>query len=416
MRKQEDIKLLSGDFALHLDLIAKVRGLNSAVKFFEDLPDKMKDHTTCNALLHTYTQYKMCDEAEALMTKMSECGFLNHPLPYNHMLTLYISGEQLEKVPGMIEELKKNTSPDVVTYNLWLSLCAIENDVESAEKVYLELKKERIDPDWITYSTLANIYIKNSLKQKAASCLGEMEKRISKRYRSAYSSLISLHTGLGNKDQVYWVWKKMKSLFPKLNNLEYMCMIDSLLKLDEHDKAEKIYNEWDSVSPVKDPRIPNLLLSAYINKNQMEKAEKFYNHMVRKGMPSSYNTLELLTKGYLKQNQMEKVLDFFKRAIGSVKEWEPDETMVEKVFAIIIEHDYIEGAEELLVTLRRAGYVTTEIYNSVLRTYAKAGKMPVIVAERMKMDNVKLNDETHQLIKLTSKMQIAEIPISFASR
>lgn len=416
MRKQEDIKLLSGDFALHLDLIAKVRGLNSAVKFFEDLPDKMKDHTTCSALLHTYTQYKMCDEAEALMTKMSECGFLNHPLPYNHMLTLYISGEQLEKVPGMIKELKKNTSPDVVTYNLWLSLCAIENDVESAEKVYMELKKERIDPDWITYSTLANIYIKNSLKQKAASCLGEMEKRISKRHRSAYSSLISLHTGLGNKDQVYWVWKKMKSLFPKLNNLEYMCMIDSLLKLDEHDKAEKLYNEWDSVSPVKDPRIPNLLLSAYINKNQMEKAEKFYNHMVKKGMPSSYNTLELLTKGYLKQNQMEKVLDFFKRAIGSVKEWEPDETMVEKVFAIIIERGYIEGAEELLVTLRRAGYVTTEIYNSVLRTYAKAGKMPVIVAERMKMDNVKLNDETRQLIKLTGKMQIAEIPISFASR
>jgi len=37
MRVQDDIELLSGDYAVHLDLIAKVRGMNSAEKFFEDL-------------------------------------------------------------------------------------------------------------------------------------------------------------------------------------------------------------------------------------------------------------------------------------------------------------------------------------------------------------------------------------------
>lgn len=34
MRVQDDIELLSGDYAVHLDLIAKVRGMNSAEKFF----------------------------------------------------------------------------------------------------------------------------------------------------------------------------------------------------------------------------------------------------------------------------------------------------------------------------------------------------------------------------------------------
>ncbi|CAH1447409.1 unnamed protein product [Lactuca virosa] len=42
MTLQQDIKLVEGDYAVHLDLIAKVRGINSAEKFFEDLPDQMK--------------------------------------------------------------------------------------------------------------------------------------------------------------------------------------------------------------------------------------------------------------------------------------------------------------------------------------------------------------------------------------
>ncbi|XP_071924231.1 pentatricopeptide repeat-containing protein At4g02820, mitochondrial-like [Coffea arabica] len=412
MRIQENIKLLSGDYAVHLDLIAKVRGMNSAEKFFEDLPDKMKDHTTCSSLLHTYAQHKESAKAEALIEEMSECGFLKSPLPYNHMLTLYISTGKLEKVSAMIQVLKKNTSPDVVTYNLWLSVCALQNDVETAEKVFLELQKETLDPDWVTYSTLTNIYIKNSLKKKAASTLGEMEKRISKKVRPAYSSLISLHTSLEHKDEVYWIWKKMKSMFHKLNDSEYMCMIASLVKLHELCKAEKLYMEWSSISPTGDSRIPNILLAAYINDGHMEMAEKFYKQMVEKGMTPSYTTWELLTWGYLKLKKVEKVLDCFNKAIGSVKKWEPDVKMVKEVSGMLEASGNIEGAEKLLVTLRHAGHLNTGIYNSLLRTYAKAGKMPVVVAERMKKDNVEPDEDTRQLIQLTSRMCVTEVPSS----
>ena len=100
MTLQQDIRLQTGDYAVHLDLIAKVRGVNSAEKFFEDLPDKMTGHLACSALLHVYVQNKLSAKAEALMAKMTECGFLKNCLPYNHMLSLYISNGQLEKVPG----------------------------------------------------------------------------------------------------------------------------------------------------------------------------------------------------------------------------------------------------------------------------------------------------------------------------
>ncbi|KAK6164680.1 hypothetical protein DH2020_001544 [Rehmannia glutinosa] len=410
MRTQDDMKLVPGDYAVHLDLIAKIRGLKSAEKFFEDLPEKMRDSATCSALLHTYVQHNESESAEAVMEKMSECGFLKSPLPYNHMLSLYLSTGQLEKVPEMIKQLKKITSPDVVTYNLWLAACASQNLIETAERVFLELTKAKIEPDWVTYSTLASIYIKNSLQEKADFALKDMEKKVSKKVRAAYSSLISLHTGLENKNDVRRIWKKLKSTYRKPNDAEYTCVISSFLKLNEFEEAEKLYNEWESISPTKDSRVPNLLLAAYINNNKMEIAEAFYDRMVKRDIVPGYTTWELLTWGYLKQKRLDKVLDCFKKAVTSVRKWDPDEEMVQEVFRVVEEFGNVEGAEQLLVTLRRAGYVNTEIYKSLLRTYAKAGKMALIVEERMKKDNVEMDEEIKRLVQLTSKMCIGEIP------
>lgn len=410
MRVQDDIELLSGDYAVHLDLIAKVRGMNSAEKFFEDLPDKLKVQTTCTALLHTYVQHKDTAKAESLMEKMSECGFLKYPLPYNHMLTLYISQGQLEKVPGLIKELKKNTSPDIVTYNLELAVFASQNNVEAAEKAFLELKKAKLDPDWITFSTLTNIYIKSSLQDKAKSTLREMEKRISRKGRTAYASLISLHTNLQSKDEVFRIWKEMKSLFRKVNDTEYSCIISSLLKLDEFGEAMNLYTEWEAGSVTKDTRIANLILAAYINRSEMENAVDFHNRMAEKGITPSCTTWKLLTRGYLKQKEMDKVVEFFKKTVTSVSKWDPDAKMVQEMFHVVEEQGDIQMAEQLLVTLRHAKYVNTEIYNALLRTYVNAGKMPMIVTERMKKDNVEMDEETRKLIGITSKMTVTEVP------
>ncbi|KAK9161175.1 hypothetical protein Syun_007516 [Stephania yunnanensis] len=409
MKLQQDIQLLPGDYAVHLDLVAKVHGLASAEKFFEDLPEAMVANATSHALLHTYVRNNMSAKAEALMKKMSESGLLNSPLPYNHMLSLYISNGQLEKVPAVIHALKKNTSPDVVTYNLWLDVCASQNDVENAENVLLELRKSKVDADWVTYSTLTSLYVKNDLLEKASCTLKEMEKRVTRKARIAYSSLLSLHTSLGDKDGVYGTWKKIKSTFRKMNDAEYTCFIASLVKLEELEKAEEVYAEWESLSGTGDSRVSNILLAAYINKDEMDKADDLHNRMVQRGIKPSYTTWELLTRGYLKRKKMDKVLEYFKKATESVKKWEPNDKIVREVYKNLESKGDIEGAENLLVILRKAGYLTTEIYKSLLRTYAKAGKMPPIVAERMKKDKVQLDEETQELIKLTSKLCVSEV-------
>ncbi|KAL9263340.1 Pentatricopeptide repeat-containing protein [Drosera capensis] len=409
MRIQDDIKLVPGDYAIHLDLIAKLRGSNSAEKFFTDLPEEMKAQSTCTALLHAYVQGNEYVKAEALMDELSERGFLNSPLPYNHMLSMYISLGQLEKVPELIRRLKKSTSPDLVTYNMLLSIYASMNNVEAAEKIFEEVKKAKIEPDWLTYSTLTSLYIKEGLNEKAASSLMEIEKKASRKTRAAHSSLLSLFTNAGDKDGVNRTWKKMKSVYQKLNDAEYMCMISSLIKLGVLEEAENLHAEWESISPTGDTRVPNLLLAGYINKDMFSEAEAFYKRIVQKGIKPSYTTLELLTWGYLKQRQMAKFLDCFEKAVGSVKKWVPDEKLIREMYKNLEETGNVEGAEKLLAILRKAGYVTTKIYNMLLRTYAKAGTMPLVVAERMREDEVELDEETGELLRLSSKMRISVV-------
>ncbi|KAI3732405.1 hypothetical protein L1987_63610 [Smallanthus sonchifolius] len=410
MTLQQDIKLQEGDYAVHLDLIAKIRGINSAEKFFEDLPDQMKGQPTCTSLLHIYVQHKDSSKAESLMKKMSECGFLKCPLPFNHMMSLYISNGQFERVLETLQDLKKNTSPDIVTYNLWLTACNSQGDIINAEKIFLELKKTNLSPDWVTFSLLTSIYIKSSQLEDALLSVKEMEKRVSRKVRSAYSSLISLYTGLGKKEEVNRVWKKMKSRFRKLNDAEYNCMISSLIKLNELKEAEDIYTEWESVSVTGDSRLPNLILAAYINKKYIKVAEMFFEkRVVGKGIVPSYTTWELFTYGYLHEKQMNKVLECFKKAIGSVKKWDPNLKIVREVYKLLEEFGNVEGAEEVLAMLRDAGFVSTELYNLLLKVYVKAGKMPLIVGERMKKDKVLLDDETRHLIKVTSKLCVSEV-------
>lgn len=409
MRTQEDIKLLPGDYAVHLDLIAKIRGLNSAEKFFEDMPEDMRRAPTLSALLHTYVQHHAYEEAEALMEKMTECGYVECPLPYNHMISMYLENGQLDKIPGLINELKKNTKPDIVTYNLWLTKCQSEDDVEAAEKVFLEMRKAKIEPDWMTYSILTSLYTKKQLDDKAESTLKEMEKRITRKSRAAYASLISLHTNLKKRNGVHAIWKKMKKLFRKLNDSEYTCMISSLIKLGELQEAEKLYTEWESVSTTGDSRIPNLLIAAYINIDQLQSAVEFYDLIAQKGIKPSYTTWELLTWGYLKERKIDQVLDCFEKAVSSVKKWEPNENIICEMYRHLEEQGNVDGAEKLLSVLRKAGYVTTGIYNMLLRTYTKAGKMPSIIAERMATDKVVPDEETKELVRLTSKMCVTDV-------
>ncbi|CAA6654151.1 unnamed protein product [Spirodela intermedia] len=288
-------------------------------KFFEDLPGRIKgQQSTCTALLHTFVQSGLSSKAESLFKEMSDHGLISCAVPYNHMLHLYISSGELEKVPVVIRELKKNTSPDLFTFNLWLSACA--GDPEGAGKVFEEMRQRGISPDWVTFSTLAKAYTQG------------MEENISRKDRAGYCSLITLHAGLSDKTAICRVWEKMRSTFRKMSDAEYACMISSLVKLASDEEAERMYEEWESVSGTGDPKIPNKILESFIKKGSMEKAKIFLQRLLKKGIKPSYSTWCIMAYVYLGEERADMALECLKRALSKLKKWDPDEGIVKAVF------------------------------------------------------------------------------------
>jgi len=233
IQTQPEMRLLPGDHAVHVDLVAKVRGLASAVKFFKDMPEHAKGPSTCNALLHAYVQHDAREKAEAMMAEMVRVGYLTYALPFNHMMSLYMASGELERVPEMIKELRRYTVPDLITYNIWLTYCSKKNSVKSDEKVFGLMKDDRVVPDWMTFSLLSSIYINDGLHVEGRNALVEMEKRASRKERAAYSSLLTLYASLSDRGNLDRVWNKMRETFRKFGDTEYKSMLTSLTRFDD---------------------------------------------------------------------------------------------------------------------------------------------------------------------------------------
>ena len=111
--------------ATRIDLMTKVFGIDSAERYFDGLPITAKTSETYTALLHSYARVKLLEKAEELYERIKESSLSFTALPYNEMMTLYLSVGQVEKVSLVVEELKRQkVAPDIFTYNLWISSCA----------------------------------------------------------------------------------------------------------------------------------------------------------------------------------------------------------------------------------------------------------------------------------------------------
>ncbi|KAI3976252.1 hypothetical protein MKX01_021794 [Papaver californicum] len=77
------------DQAIHLDIIAKSKGITAAETYFVDLPEASKNHICYGALLNCYCKELMTQKAEGLMEKMKELKFNTSSMAYNSLMTFY---------------------------------------------------------------------------------------------------------------------------------------------------------------------------------------------------------------------------------------------------------------------------------------------------------------------------------------
>lgn len=279
MVSHEEFELSDTDYAVHIDLMTKIFGIDAAERYFEGLPHVAKTAETYTALLHSYASAKFTDKAEELFQCIKDSGLPLSAITYNEMMTLYTSVGQLEKVPSVVEDLKRQkVAPDLFTYNLWVSSCAATLDIDGVQSILAEMTQNtNSDECWVRYQNLVNVYVTTGqLTSSGAGSLVEAEKGITQREWITYDFLIILHAGLGNKDMIDQIWKSLGMTRQKMIGRNYVAVLSSYLMLGHMKEVGEVLDQWMcSTISVVDGSLCRRLVDAFSEAGFTEKAGSF---------------------------------------------------------------------------------------------------------------------------------------------
>ncbi|MBA0782685.1 hypothetical protein Gotri_000533 [Gossypium trilobum] len=280
MVSHEEYKLSDTDYAIRIDLMTKVFGIDAAERYFEDLPLTAKTSETYTALLHSYAAAKLTEKAEELYERIKGSKLSFSALLYNEIMTLYMSVGQVEKVSSVVEELKKQkVEPDIFTYNLWISSCAAALNIDQVQRILNEMRCDSgCNDDWQRYINLVNIYVTASHLTSADSISPiEIEKGITQREWITYDFLVMLYAGLGNKDKIDQIWKSLRMTKQKMTSRNYICILSSYLILGHMKEVGEVFNQWKQLTTTEfDISACNSVLSAFEDAGLMEKANDLH--------------------------------------------------------------------------------------------------------------------------------------------
>lgn len=388
------------DYAAKLELIIKTHGLREAEEYFLCLPDISSRKATCLRLLRGYVRDRDTDKAEAFMRRLYDLGLVVSPHPYNEMMKLYLATHEYNKVPLVIQQMKRNKIRcNVLSYNLWMNASSEgEGDgVTASEMVFAEMKNdENVEVGWSSLATLANVYMKAGQSEKAILILRNAEKKLSTSNRLGYFFLITLYASLKEKEAVLRLWNASKTVDGRISCVNYMCLLSCLVKLGDIIEAEKIFMEWEFNCQTYDIRVSNVILGAYMRNGMIEKAESLHLHTLKKGGRPNYKTWEILVEGYVKSQKMDKAVIALKKAFAMLKDchWRPPHKLLLAIAEYFEEHGNFVHANEYITYIHNSGVATLSLYKILLRMHLSATKPPVHIFKMMKNDKVEMDNET----------------------
>ncbi|KAM1417839.1 hypothetical protein EV1_020978 [Malus domestica] len=394
------------DQAIHLDLVAKVRGIPAAESYFIDLPESAKTHLCYGALLNCYCKELMTEKAEALIEKMKALNLPLTSMPYNSLMTLYTKTGKPDKIPAIVQEMKAcNVMLDSYSYNVWMRALAAVNDISGAERVIDEMKRDgRVASDWTTYSNLASIFVEAGMFEKAENALKELEKKNLRRDLSAFQFLITLYGKTGNLREIYRVWRSLRLAFPKTANISYLNMIQVLVNLNDVPGAEKTFREWECQCSTYDIRVANVLIGAYAEQGMLEKAKELKELARRRGAKPNAKTWEIFLDYYLKSGEYQLAVDCVANAIsigrGDGRKWSPSHKIVKTLMENFEQEKDVDGAEGFLEILKKSvESLGVEVFESLIRSYAAAGRTSPAMRARLKMEKLEVSEASEKLLE-----------------
>ncbi|XP_072974957.1 pentatricopeptide repeat-containing protein At1g80270, mitochondrial-like [Typha angustifolia] len=379
------LNFVERDYACHLDLIAKVHGLQKAEKYIDRVPESFRSEVIYEALLANCVSTSNYKKAEEVFKKITDLALPISIFSCNQLLLLYkrFSRSKIADLLLMME--KENIKPSLFTYKLLIDTKARANDITGMEQIMEAMKTDGVEPDLVTRAMVANHYVVGGLNGKAEATLKEMEGEDVIENRKACKLLLPLYAMLGKADEVERIWKWCES-DPSLD--ECLAAIEAWGKLGRVEDAESVFESmlrtWKKLSS----KHYNSLLNVYANHKLLSKGKELAKRMSDSGCRIGPSTWDALIKLYVKAGELEKA-DSILQKVAQQNQVRPLYSSYITLLDQYAKRGDIYNSEKIFHRLKQIEYSgRMQQYQLLLEAYVNA-KFPAYgFRERMKADNM----------------------------
>ncbi|RIA93478.1 hypothetical protein C1645_819331 [Glomus cerebriforme] len=281
------------------------------------------------------------------------------------------------KILSIFEDLegKAKLTPDVSTYNIFMSTALNLGDLSNLYSLFKVMKNRGIQPNTVSYNIMMSAFAKSGLRRNTYALHKEMVDLGIKRNKISYTILLSacakdrhildalqyyrmmseegikpdvqiynalLNVLINDADgnQIIKTYEEMKTQGIKPTVLTYNSLIRAMILRGEKEQAEKFYKEMESegihpnvlildsmgitgfeaIQKLQDSNGKNLnlldyntLLRGCFRKSKYDDAFKIFNIMQENEVNPSLATYTILVGAYLQNNEIEKAMELFNK-------------------------------------------------------------------------------------------------------
>lgn len=373
------------DYASHLDLVARVHGLQKAEQYIQKLPESARTEVVYSTLLANCVANTNIKKAEEVFSKMKSLDLPITSSTCNRMLLLYKRTERKKIADVLLLMEKQDIKPSLFTYKLLIDTKGRANDIAGMEKILETMKDEGIELDLMGKAMIAKHYIYGGCKDKAEAAVKEMKGDDIEENRAACRLLLPLYASLGKADDVARIWKACEA---NLRLDECFGAIEAWGKLGRVEDAEEVFEKMIKTwtRPSSKPYIA--MLKVYVNHKLLTKGKELVKRMSDNGCRVGPLTWDVLVKLYLQSGEVEKADSILQKA-AEQNQIRPLYITYSAVLDKYANRGDVHNAEKIFHKMKLIGYAPRLAqFQSLLQAYVKAKTPAYGFRERMKADNM----------------------------
>ncbi|CAN8259211.1 unnamed protein product [Cochlearia groenlandica] len=387
LRTNTKFEFTEANYASHLDLVAKVNGLQKAEEFLMCIPESRRGEIVYRTLLANCVLKHHVKKAEDLFSKMRELKFPISVFACNQLLLLYSKHDKAKIADVLLLMEKENVKPTRGTYVFLLNSKGLTGDITGMESVVKMMKEEGIEIDPEIQATMARFYIRAGFKERAVEDMKEIESKGLKETPWVCRSLLPLYAEIGDRDNVRRLCKFVEETLRYDNCISAIKAWGKLKEIEEAEAVfEKLVKKYKLV-----PMLPFFaLMEIYTENKMLEKGKDLVKRVANAGIQIGPSTWHALVKLHVKSGEVGKAVSILDKATkADNKVMRPMFTTYMAVLEEYARRGDVHNSEKVFLKMKSAGYAAQLTqYDTVLSAYLNSKTPAYGISERMKADNV----------------------------